>query len=126
MSSVSQDNRTLSEKQRRLLELLLEQNGNGLKKPAPRIRRRHQSTEPPPLSFAQQRLWFLDQLVPDSPFYNVPAAIRIHAPLSAEVLRATLNEIVRRHEVLRTSFGESGGKPFQVIAPELSVPFEMR
>src|ERR1044072_3241128 len=98
MSSVSQDNRTLSEKQRRLLELLLEQNGNGLK-PAPRIRRRSQSNDPPPLSFAQQRLWFLDQLVPDSPFYNVPAAIRIHAPLSAEGLRATLNEIVRRHEV---------------------------
>src|SRR4051794_29213399 len=57
---------------------------------------------PPRLSYAQQRLWFLDRLVPDSPFYNVAAAVRIRAPIDEGILRATFEEIVRRHEVLRT------------------------
>src|SRR6185503_10336182 len=56
-----------------------------------------------PLSFAQQRLWFLDQLEPGSAFYNVPAAVRLHGQLHIEALEQTLTEIVRRHEVLRTT-----------------------
>src|SRR5687768_7209400 len=54
------------------------------------------------LSFAQQRLWFLDQLVPDSPFYNIPIAVRIARPIDVAIVARCLNESVRRHESLRT------------------------
>ncbi|MFB8791841.1 MAG: amino acid adenylation domain-containing protein [Potamolinea sp.] len=75
-----------------------------------------------PASFAQQRLWFLDQLVPGNPFYNVPTAIRLTGSLNLVALEATFNEIVRRHEALRTTFRIMEGQPIQVIAPSLSVP----
>ena len=74
-----------------------------------------------PLSFAQQRLWFLDQLMPDSPFYNIPAAMRLRGSLDIPVFERTINEIVRRHESLRTIFTAQDGKPQQVILPELKV-----
>ncbi len=64
-----------------------------------------------PLSFAQQRLWFLDQLEPGSPFYNIPVALRIRGELNIDALQKTLSEIVRRHEVLRTTFKNVEGKP---------------
>jgi amino acid adenylation domain-containing protein len=82
------------------------------------------ASAPAQLSYAQQRLWFLDQLVPGSPFYNVPAAIRIKARLDSDVLRATFKEIVRRHEVLRTAFSEVDGKPFQLILQDVDVPLD--
>ena len=58
----------------------------------------------PPLSFAQQRLWFLDQLEPNSAFYNIPAAVRLSGPLNLAALERTFTEIIRRHEALRTRF----------------------
>ena len=70
----------------------------------------------PPLSFAQQRMWFLDQLEPANPFYNIPEAVRITNALSVAALGQTLGEIVRRHEVLRASFPAADGSPRQVIA----------
>jgi amino acid adenylation domain-containing protein/non-ribosomal peptide synthase protein (TIGR01720 family) len=70
-----------------------------------------------PLSFAQQRLWFLDQLEPGSAAYNVPLAMRLTGELKQEVLERTLSEIVRRHEMLRTSFEMSHGRPAQVVHP---------
>jgi len=75
-----------------------------------------------PLSFAQQRLWFLDQLAPGNPFYNIPAAVRLDGALDVEVLHRSLNEIVRRHEVLRTTFPKVDGVPSQVIAAALALP----
>jgi amino acid adenylation domain-containing protein/FkbM family methyltransferase len=72
-----------------------------------------------PLSFAQQRLWFLNQLEPDSPFYNVTTAVRITGALDVAALEQTFNEIVRRHETLRTTFASVGGQPVQVIAPRM-------
>jgi non-ribosomal peptide synthetase component F len=72
---------------------------------------------PLPLSFAQQRLWFLDQLEPGSPLYNVSGALRAEGPLDAAVLARCLTEIVRRHEALRTTFTERDGEPFQVVQP---------
>jgi len=77
-----------------------------------------------PVSFAQQRLWFLDQLAPNTPFYNMAGAIRIRAPLHVAVLEQSLNEVVRRHESLRTTFMADNGQPMQVISPnfQLVVP----
>jgi amino acid adenylation domain-containing protein len=69
-----------------------------------------------PLSFAQQRLWFFDQLEPNSPAYNIPWAVRLAGRLASRALEQTLNEILRRHEVLRTSFPAVNGRPAQVIA----------
>ncbi|PYT11829.1 MAG: non-ribosomal peptide synthetase, partial [Acidobacteria bacterium] len=69
-----------------------------------------------PLSFAQQRLWFLDRLEPGCAFYNIPAALRLVGALDAEALRRSLSEIVRRHEALRTTFKERLGEPVQDIA----------
>src|SRR6185312_927012 len=70
-----------------------------------------------PLSFAQQRLWFLNQLEPDSEFYNSSKTVRLKGELHVEALERTLSEIVRRHEVLRTRFVDVGGEPRQEVLP---------
>nr|QEO74316.1 AMP-dependent synthetase and ligase [uncultured bacterium] len=75
-----------------------------------------------PMSFAQQRLWFLEQLEPGSPLYNQASAIRFRGELDGAALEQCLNEIVRRHEVLRTVFTNHEGHPRQVIIPSLTVP----
>jgi amino acid adenylation domain-containing protein len=72
-----------------------------------------------PLSFAQERLWFLDQLQPGSAVYNIPCAVRLTGLLDPVSVQQSLNETVRRHETLRTTFGEVDGRPVQVIAPSL-------
>ena len=87
--------------------------------------KRVERTEDLPLSFAQERLWFLDQLEPGSPFYNMPAAVRVSGPLDVAALRASLNEIVSRHEALRTTFATVDGRPVQRIAEKLPVPLEV-
>ncbi|WP_426107311.1 amino acid adenylation domain-containing protein [Massilia sp. TSP1-1-2] len=69
-------------------------------------------------SFAQQRLWFLDQLTPGSPFYNLPVALRMRGALDTNLLRACLDALVQRHESLRTTFAESEGQLLQLIRPE--------
>jgi NRPS condensation-like uncharacterized protein len=71
-----------------------------------------------PLSYAQERLWFLDQLEPNSPAYVIPAALRLTGSLDVPALGKTFNEIVRRHETLRTTFAILDGQPSQLIAPE--------
>ncbi|NRS16242.1 amino acid adenylation domain-containing protein [Brevibacillus sp. HB1.4B] len=76
-----------------------------------------------PLSFAQQRLWFLDQLVPNSPAYNVVAAFHLSGELHTNIMEQCVNEIVERHEALRTTFQVANGEPYQLIAPALQIPF---
>ncbi|MBW4592770.1 MAG: amino acid adenylation domain-containing protein [Brasilonema angustatum HA4187-MV1] len=73
------------------------------------------------LSFAQHRLWFLDQLEPGNPFYNISSALVLKGLLNVLVLEQSFNEIVRRHETLRTSFASANGQPVQVIASTLNI-----
>ncbi|HXM35036.1 MAG TPA: amino acid adenylation domain-containing protein, partial [Pyrinomonadaceae bacterium] len=69
-----------------------------------------------PLSFAQERLWFFDQLEPGSAAYNIPRALRINGPLNVNALQSSLNAIVARHEVLRSRFFTNNGRPVLSIA----------
>jgi amino acid adenylation domain-containing protein len=73
-----------------------------------------------PLSFSQQRLWFLDQLEPGSSFYNVPAPMRLTGKLNIPALRQSISEVIRRHEVLRTNYRTVDGRPVQVISDSFS------
>ena len=78
-----------------------------------------------PLSFAQQRLWFLDQLEPGNPAYNLAAAVLLTGPLDRPAFAASLEEVVARHEALRTTFGpadDADGEPVQRIAPPAPLP----
>ena len=72
---------------------------------------------PMPLSFAQERLWFLDQFAPGSPVYHMSSAFHLHGPLDTIALAHSVNEMVRRHEVVRTTFAVVDEQPAQVIAP---------
>ena len=103
-SSRPADERSLQERRRQLAALL--------RKKAEKLRRF-------PTSFAQQRLWVLDQLDPGNPVYNVPLAIRLNGTLDREALNRTLNELVVRHESLRTRIAVEDGQPVQVVeAPQ--------
>ncbi|WP_286191373.1 non-ribosomal peptide synthetase, partial [Comamonas sp. JC664] len=83
----------------------------------PPLRPRKGGGDVVPLSFAQQRLWFLEQLVPGSAFYNVPAVVSLSGPLDVGALERSFEALVGRHEALRTTFRAEGGAPVQVIAP---------
>ncbi|HEX2188233.1 MAG TPA: condensation domain-containing protein, partial [Longimicrobiaceae bacterium] len=100
-----------SEKQELLRKILLEKVGR---------------TRTAPTSFAQERLWFIDRLEPGSAVYNISVAWRLAGALDEAALERSLSEIVRRHEALRTTFGEVDGSPVQVIAPfgAFSLPVE--
>ena len=74
-----------------------------------------------PLSFAQQRLWFLDRLLPNKATYNIPALWRLRGQLDALALERSLNAVVARHEALRTRFVLGSDEPVQVIEPPSTV-----
>lgn len=76
-----------------------------------------------PLSFAQQRLWFLHQLEPKSPAYNLPKTVRLRGKLNMAALEGSLREVMRRHEILRTNFTVRNGKSVQVIAENTIINF---
>ncbi|MFP2910880.1 amino acid adenylation domain-containing protein, partial [Pyxidicoccus sp. 3LFB2] len=84
---------------------------------SPPLRRRPEHQDVLPLSFSQQRLWFLEQLAPDSAFYNVPAAVRLTGPLDVPALEQSFEALMGRHESLRTTFRAEGGLPVQVVSP---------
>jgi amino acid adenylation domain-containing protein len=89
--------------------------------PLPPIGRASRSGELP-LSFAQQRLWFLDRLEPGTATFNLPAPLRLTGRLDAAALSRALDEIARRHESLRTRFGEREGRGYQEVQPPVPVP----
>jgi amino acid adenylation domain-containing protein len=115
----------LSGEQQALLAMLLEDEGvDQLHEASSIVPRADQNTHP--ASFAQQRLWFLDQLEPNSPTYVMPGGVRMLGALDVGALARTLNEIVRRHAVLRASFETVDGKPAQRLRStlELALPLE--
>src|SRR4051812_11585639 len=110
----------LSAKQRARLGALLEE--QGLAVAAEQRIPRRPDLDAQPLSFAQRRLWFLDQLRPGTPAYNVPAALRVRGRLHPAALQRSLEEIVRRHEPLRTTFEAIDGEPRQRVHAGNAVP----
>ena len=112
----------LSADKRALLELEIKKRGT--RASAESIMPRSDSRDSVPLSFAQQRLWFLDQYEPNSSVYNVSAALRFTGKLNTDALERGIKEIVGRHEALRTTFSIVDGEPVQIIAPapNLSLP----
>ena len=78
-----------------------------------------------PASFAQQRLWLIHQLEPDDPSYNVPTVLRLEGSLNVDALQRALDEVVRRHEVLRTTFEIVNDGPAQIIHPQLRIPIDV-
>src|SRR3954469_3388661 len=77
-----------------------------------------------PASSSQQRLWFLDRIDPANGAYHIPVALRFRGPIDRETLAAALNEIIARHEVLRTTFASSDGEVVQVV--HASLPLTLR
>jgi len=114
MSDLSQRLAALSPEKRALLLQRLHQTSQH---PTPtQIQRQARSTNTFPLSFAQQRLWFLNQLEPGNAFYNMPAAILLKGHLNIAALEHSLDALIQRHEALRTNFTTVAGDPVQVIA----------
>ena len=93
--------------------------------PASQTVRRRNSTDLPPLSFAQKRLWFLDQLGPGNSAFNLPWMVRLQGDLSLPALQAALDALLNRHESLRTRFAASGGDPLQLVMPVQSLPITL-
>ncbi|NQD97130.1 hypothetical protein HP532_31185, partial [Pseudomonas sp. CrR25] len=79
-----------------------------------------------PLSFSQQRLWFIEQLTPATTLFNIPFALHLQGDLNVQALRASLNDLLARHEILRTGIRSSDGVPCQHISDSLSIdlPFD--
>ncbi|HVT17933.1 MAG TPA: amino acid adenylation domain-containing protein, partial [Thermoanaerobaculia bacterium] len=86
------------------------------------IPRRADGTAAPPLSFAQERLWFLEQLTPGTPTYNMPLALRLAGELDVAALGHALDDVVGRHGALRTAFVSFGDRPAQLISPAAVLP----
>ncbi|HLW00769.1 MAG TPA: amino acid adenylation domain-containing protein [Ktedonobacterales bacterium] len=89
------------------------------------IPRRSAATQPIPLSFAQESLWLIHQLAPESTAYNLVHALRLLGTLNLTILEQSLQEIVNRHETLRTTFRVVEGQPRQIIAPTLKIPLSV-
>jgi hypothetical protein len=121
VSVLSKGNLGLSDKKRALLAALLQDEGVN-SSPFVRIATR-QSSGLNPLSFAQDRLWYLDQLEPNTSLYSISGALRLEGNLNESALERAFNEIVRRHEVLRTTFTSVNGEPSQQINPVRDLDF---
>jgi amino acid adenylation domain-containing protein len=106
---------------------LLEQRLRGARDPSLMVATipRRRSGERLALSFAQQRLWFLEQLAPGNPFYNIPLNMRLTTRVNVDALTRAINEIACRHDILRTTFRSEDGEPVQVIAERLHVPLPL-
>ncbi len=113
------DSNELTREDLELLAYLLE--GEEIAPTRQQVRPRRHDLDEIPLSFGQERLWFLDQLEPGSPVRIMSRAYQILGPLNVPALKQSLNEVVRRHEALRTTFFAMDGRPVQKISPALAL-----
>ncbi|MFW6012209.1 MAG: amino acid adenylation domain-containing protein [bacterium] len=109
----------LPPERREALRLVLERRGLDLSRDV--ILPRESAGEAAPLAYGQEQIWFLDRLNPGSSTYNMPALIDLLGELDVSVLERSLQRVVDRHEILRTTFGLKDGRPVQFVAPELEV-----
>jgi NRPS condensation-like uncharacterized protein len=109
----------LSDEKKSLLKILLKEKGIDINKKLILPQKREGNIFP--LSFSQQRLWFLEQLEPNSSLYIIPSAVKISGPVKIDFLLKGLDIIVRRHEILRTRFIEKEGEGYQEILDEIKI-----
>ena len=121
MSDVSERLAALSPKERAALAMRLTRKAQAGEAAAETGIARRRESGPAPLSFAQQRLWFLSQAGADRATYNLPVVYELLGVLNVETLERSLNEVIRRHESLRTTFTIRDGQPVQVVRPSLTV-----
>ncbi len=119
MDDLLQNVSKLSPEKRKLLELLLKEKDIDVTKS--RILPQSRQTNRFPLSYAQQRMWFLDRMEPGNPMYNNPAAVSIKGKVNVGAIRKALAEMGKRHEVLRTVFEDEGGIPVQIIQDKVKL-----
>jgi amino acid adenylation domain-containing protein len=119
MTDVSNRLASLSPEERVALVMQLKRKGRGAKRVSDHAITRRENRIDAPLSFAQQRLWFLEQLDPGNAAYHLPLYYLLGGQLDIAALRRSLNEIVRRHELLRTVFSEKNGTAMQTVLPSL-------
>lgn len=117
MSDTSESIKHLSEKQKALFKVLLEERKKAQSASSPQPIQRREIADSYPLSFAQERLWFLHQLDPENAAFNVHVAEQLKGRLDVTALERALAEIVRRHDAMRTTFAVADGQSVQVIAP---------
>ena len=113
------------EKRRQYLQKMLEEGVSPANLPIPLVR---DDTTVVPLSFAQERQWFLWQMEPQGTAYNIGVSLRLHGPLNLQALQGSFDALLARHESLRTTFTHDSrdGGPRQQIAPQLTVAIECR
>ncbi|HEY0170024.1 MAG TPA: condensation domain-containing protein, partial [Pyrinomonadaceae bacterium] len=123
MNDLTERIAALSPEQRALFEAKLKR--RGLSAPRSQDIPRRKGRGYPRLSFDQERIWLVDQIEPGNPAYNIFSVSRLNGRVDLPVMERALNEVVRRHETLRTTFTEIGGEPRQVIAPSLFIPLDV-
>jgi len=123
MNELAERIAALTPQQRELLALRLKES-----EVAPTLARgisRRPVAEHAPLSFSQQRLWFLDQLEPGNSVYNIAVPLKLTGRLKVDVLQRSFDEVVRRHEILRTTFVTTNDAAVQSIVPSLTIPLRV-
>ena len=113
----------IAERKTELLDFVKQREAG--KRLIPPIKKTRGSTHPAPLSFAQERLWFLEHLEPGKALYNICRVSRIVGHLNVSAVQASLNETVRRHEVLRSSISSANGRPVQIVNPVFEIPLSI-
>lgn len=126
MSDISGKQDSLAAKKQMLFEMLMKERKKTEAGRENQAIQKRNGAELLPLSFAQQRLWFLEQMNPGSPAYNIPSAVLMKGRLDVAALNASFNMVIKRHEALRTVFKMTEGQPVQTILPELKIELPIK